>query len=453
MFDLDSKEYKARCDVSPLSYSTELTGPAQYNRLNKPFVPPTVTLKEIHDAVPKYLLKRDPVKSTLYVARDIAFTLVLFWFASSIQGWGESNFGGFVTGHFAKAFIKSSLWMTYWWVQGLVWAGVFCLGHDAGHQTLYDSLILNNIVGFTLHSALLIPYFSWRHTHNVHHKTTASMERDENYVPYVRSDYNLPPEKKATRADYAEVFEETPLWTMGRMLIMQGLGWWIYLTQNTMGSKKYPKGTNHFDPNSPLFRPDQRLSIIGTDIALIAQMYILYSFGLSRVGWYYLIPYLLTNHWCASLMMFTYMHHSDPTIPHYRSKEWSFLRGAVATVDRPLLGWMGRFFFHNISHDHVAHHFFLRAPFYNGPKITAIIKKVLKDDYNYDPTPSFYALYRSFTQCVFVEEEGDIVFYKNAEGKSVREVDEIALQKLKEETKWNANNQDRISEEEAKLSG
>lgn len=46
--------------------------------------------------------------------------------------------------------------------------------------------------------------------------------------------------------------------------------------------------------------------------------------------------------------MFTYLHHSDPTIPHYRKEEWSFLRGATATVDRPLLGWMGRFFLHNV---------------------------------------------------------------------------------------------------------
>ena len=57
----------------------------------------------------------------------------------------------------------------------------------------------------------------------------------------------------------------------------------------------------------------------------------------------------------CDLVMFTFLHHSDPTIPHYRKPAWSFLRGAAATVDRPLLGWMGRFFFHNISHDHVAH--------------------------------------------------------------------------------------------------
>ena len=89
--------------------------------------------------------------------------------------------------------------------------------------------------------------------------------------------------------------------------------------------------------------------------------------------------------------MFTYLHHSDPTIPHYRKAEWTFLRGALATVDRPLLGWMGRFFLHNISHDHVAHRknkdsefrrppshsifplidFFSQAPFckYSGPQI------------------------------------------------------------------------------------
>lgn len=43
--------------------------------------------------------------------------------------------------------------------------------------------------------------------------------------------------------------------------------------------------------------------------------------------------------------------------------------------------------------------------------------------------PSFYALYRSFTECLFVEEDGDIVFYKNKEGKAVREVDPAYLKR------------------------
>ena len=49
------------------------------------------------------------------------------------------------------------------------------------------------------------------------------MERDENYVPYTRSKFKLPEEKTATRADYTEIFEETPLYTFFRLFIMQGL--------------------------------------------------------------------------------------------------------------------------------------------------------------------------------------------------------------------------------------
>jgi len=119
--------------------------------------------------------------------------------------------------------------------------------------------------------------------------------------------------------------------------------------------------------------------------------------------------------------MLTYLHHSDPTIAHYRNKQWSFLRGAVSTVDRPLLGWAGRFFLHNVSHDHVAHHLFSSIPFCklvyavlfpnyfsffglystpaqpsfsatdNQPYVTEAIKKVLKDDHNYDSTVCAYS--------------------------------------------------------------
>jgi fatty acid desaturase len=125
--------------------------------------------------------------------------------------------------------------------------------------------------------------------------------------------------------------------------------------------------------------------------------------GIANFIKFYFIPYLvcnsrllrlrnltpifqLANHW---IVMLTYLHHSDPTLPHYRQKEWSFLRGAVGTVDRPLLGWAGRFFLHNVSHDHIAHHFFSVIPFYNQPEVTEHIKKVLKEDYNYDSTVGF----------------------------------------------------------------
>ncbi|KAK0478475.1 fatty acid desaturase-domain-containing protein [Armillaria novae-zelandiae] len=399
-------------------------------RRRTPFSPPTVTLKEIHDAVPKHLLKGNPVLATLYVLRDVSFTLLLFKLASRI-----GDIEAYISSPALAVLARAFLWPAYWWVQGLVWAGIFCLGHDAGHGTLYRSTKMNNLVGFVLHTALLIPYYAWRATHHAHHKATSSMERDENYVPYQRSDFGLPSKEKARQFDYDEVFEETPIYTLSRMLIMQGFGWWVYLAKNTMGSKMYAPGTNHFDPDSPLFKPEQRNAIIVSDIGLVAMVL--------------LLAY-------AGPVMFTYLHHSDPTIPHYRKGEWSFLRGAAATVDRPLLGWMGRFFFHNISHDHVAHHFFSSAPFYNGPAITQIVKNVLGASYNYDFNgawsaisknfhPSFYALYRSFTQCLFVEEEGDIVFYKNKNGEAAREVAYDAVKRIKVDG-WDPVTQDKLDE-------
>lgn len=58
------------------------------------------------------------------------------------------------------------------------------------------------------------------------------------------------------------------------------------------------------------------------------------------------IPRQLANHW---VVLFVFLQHSDPTVPHYRGDQWTFLRGALATVDRPVMGRFGRFFFHNVS--------------------------------------------------------------------------------------------------------
>ena len=70
------------------------------------------------------------------------------------------------------------------------------------------------------------------------------MERDENYVPRTRKHYQLPPPSKAHICDYHEIFEETPIYTLLRMLAMQAFGWQYYLLTNALGSTMYPEGTN-----------------------------------------------------------------------------------------------------------------------------------------------------------------------------------------------------------------
>ena len=62
------------------------------------------------------------------------------------------------------------------------------------------------------------------------------------------------------------------------------------------------------------------------------------------------------------------------------------------------------------------------VPHYNAWEATEALKEKLGDHYMYDDTNMFVALYKSYKSCRFVEDEGDVIFYKNAQGKAARRV-------------------------------
>jgi hypothetical protein len=61
----------------------------------------------------------------------------------------------------------------------------------------------------------------------------------------------------------------------------------------------------------------------------------------------------------------------------------------------------------------------------HGPAITDLIKPVMGEDYNYDPTPALWALWRSYIGCEYVDDIGGTVFYRNRHGKAVRETGDV----------------------------
>lgn len=76
------------------------------------------------------------------------------------------------------------------------------------------------------------------------------------------------------------------------------------------------------------------------------------------------------NHW---LVLITFLQHTDPLLPHYRASEFTFSRGALATLDRNLLGdcgrvmgWIGAHATNGISETHVLHHVSSKIPHYNA---------------------------------------------------------------------------------------
>lgn len=84
----------------------------------------------------------------------------------------------------------------------------------------------------------------------------------------------------------------------------------------------------------------------------------------------YLVPYLWVNHW---LVLITFLQHTDPLLPHYRAPEFTFARGALATLDRSLLGDLGcamaaigAHATNGISETHVLHHISSKIPHYHA---------------------------------------------------------------------------------------
>jgi hypothetical protein len=76
------------------------------------------------------------------------------------------------------------------------------------------------------------------------------------------------------------------------------------------------------------------------------------------------------NHW---LVLITFLQHTDPLLPHYRPPEFTFVRGALSTLDRsllgdlgPIMGWIGAHATNGISETHVCHHISSKIPHYNA---------------------------------------------------------------------------------------
>lgn len=127
----NSPEYEAR-----FVPSTVFVKPARspsslhFRRLRRPFVPPRVTLKEIHDAVPKELLRKDPLRSAAYISRAVALAVTLFSLAFNITNLSTTGFFGLVPVHSAwqVRLLQGALWTFYWLWQGFVFTSFFCLG-------------------------------------------------------------------------------------------------------------------------------------------------------------------------------------------------------------------------------------------------------------------------------------------------------------------------------------
>jgi len=306
---------------------------------------PQFTIKELLSAIPAHCFERSALRSSVYLVWDLFLASSFIYLARFIDPFFNSltsiNPALVGVGRFAA-------WALYAYASGLVWTGIWVIAHECGHQAFSTSKSINNSVGWVLHSALLVPYHSWRISHAQHHAATCHMTRDQVFVPKTRSQRGLPalPANASKRErDGAlppslyekmdDLLEDAPLWNFINLCLQQLLGWPLYIFTNASGQVRYPRWTNHFNPNSIIYDARHRSQILKSDLGIGLMLAGLTFFGYKTdfvtVFKYYIVPYLIVNHW---LVMITFLQHSDPLIPHYRDGAFNFQRGALCTMDR-----------------------------------------------------------------------------------------------------------------------
>ncbi|GJW86516.1 delta(12)-fatty-acid desaturase FAD2-like protein [Tanacetum coccineum] len=338
-------------------------------------------LSDIKKAIPPHCFNRSLLRSSSYLFFDLFISFLLY----------------FVAGMYIPR-LPTSLsyvaWPIYWILQGCVQMGLWVIGHECGHHAFSDYPWLNDTIGYFIHTGLLAPYFSWKYSHRRHHSNTNSLEHDENFIPKKKSGLN----------SFARLLN-TPPGRLLRLVTLFNVGWLLYICFNASG-QKYEKSANHFNPYSPIYNDSERFQILLTDIGLLVAGYGLYNLGMAqRFTWLVLVYFAPLVIVYGLLAVITWLHHTHRSIPHYDSTEWTWLRGALSTIDRDY-GVLNVILNH-ITDTHVVHHLFLTIPHYHAVEATKAIKPILGEYYQFDDTPVIKAMWREATECFFVEADED----------------------------------------------
>eukprot|EP00201_Polytomella_parva_P009686 CAMPEP_0175059828 /NCGR_PEP_ID=MMETSP0052_2-20121109/12650_1 /TAXON_ID=51329 ORGANISM="Polytomella parva, Strain SAG 63-3" /NCGR_SAMPLE_ID=MMETSP0052_2 /ASSEMBLY_ACC=CAM_ASM_000194 /LENGTH=393 /DNA_ID=CAMNT_0016325423 /DNA_START=139 /DNA_END=1320 /DNA_ORIENTATION=- len=343
---------------------------------------PPFTLQDLRNAIPAHCWQKDMGRSISHLVIDVAIVFAMAFIAYNVNSW--------------------MLWPLYWIAQGTMFWAIFVVGHDCGHRSFCNNNTINDFLGHLLHSAILVPYHGWRISHRSHHANHGHVENDESWYPISKNLYD----------------KLEPLTRMGRLSFpLSLLAFPFYLMRRSPG-----KSGSHFNPSCDLFTPGERNMVITTNACLIAMLAVLtgltMKFGFGMMVNLYWIPYVINVIW---LDVVTYLHHHGPQdgrikMPWYRGKEWSYLRGGLSSLDRDYG------IFNKIHHDigtHLVHHLFPQIPHYHLTEATEAIKPVLGPYYREPekckglfPFHLISPLFRSLSKDHYVDDSGDVVFYK-----------------------------------------
>ena len=305
---------------------------------------------------------------------------------------------------FSKSMIP--IWIIYSLFSGTTAMGFWVLAHECGHGAFSKNKRLETFIGYCLHSFLLVPYFSWQRSHSIHHRFTNHISKGETHVPIVIDGDGISEKKGGSHELLLSKSLGKTKYGIMQLILHLIFGWPAYLLTGSTGGIVY--GTsNHFWPQKPFSNKlwlskwinKVWISDIGVFLVFILLIKLTTIYGFLPILAMYVGPLIVVNCW---LVIYTWLHHTDTDVPHLSDQEFSFIRGAFLTIDRPY-GKVIDFLHHNIGSSHVVHHIYPNIPHYKAKKATYAIKKAFPKIYLYSPEPIFMALWNIACNCIAVD--------------------------------------------------
>ena len=213
--------------------------------------------REVLSVIPQECFDRNLRTSCQYLALSVALTVG--------------------TGLFAYVLIPMQwtwvlVWILYGIVNGTIATGCWVIAHECGHRAFARSAVLQDCIGYLLHSALLVPYFSWQRSHALHHARPNHLDLGETFVP---------PRANSKRGRWYRRWHDRLGTNAFGILVLTmrfTLGWPVYLLTGATGPPNR-KWISHFWPVWPctnsLFPGKWRNRAWLSDLGILATISIL----------------------------------------------------------------------------------------------------------------------------------------------------------------------------------
>lgn len=255
-------------------------------------------MKALREAIPAHCFQPSLLRSLSYVARDLVLVSALFFGASYILALEPS-------------IVRTALIVGYGFLQGCVFTGIWILAHECGHDAFSLHRRTNAVVGFVLHSILLVPFFSWKFSHARHHRYANNMEKDTVFVPSRKDEWRKN-WLSETLLGHGHG-NDTPIVSLLLLVGHQLVGWPYYILTNAGAGAKSLVGKertessrqSHLDPGAHLWTAREAPFVLLSNIGLVMTWSALW-FASTHIGAWnvflmYGVPYLWMNHWIGKL--------------------------------------------------------------------------------------------------------------------------------------------------------